>query len=67
MLIFLCRFLREDDDVDERQLSWDDRLAKKYYSALYREYAVCELKHYKTGNVRSILGMINSPTHLDAL
>ncbi|EIW57295.1 uncharacterized protein TRAVEDRAFT_65189 [Trametes versicolor FP-101664 SS1] len=44
------KFLREDDDVDERQLSWDDRLAKKYYSALYREYAVCDLKHYKTGN-----------------
>ncbi|KAI0822476.1 folate-sensitive fragile site protein Fra10Ac1-domain-containing protein [Trametes gibbosa] len=44
------RFLREDDDLDERQLSWDDRLAKKYYSSLYREYAVCDLKHYKSGN-----------------
>ena len=47
------RFLREDDDVDERQLSWDDRVAKKFYSALYREYAVCDLKHYKSGNVSS--------------
>ncbi|KAL7279011.1 hypothetical protein ACG7TL_006843 [Trametes sanguinea] len=44
------KFLREDDDVDERQLSWDERLAKKYYSSLYREYAVCDLKHYKSGN-----------------
>ncbi|KAI0787479.1 folate-sensitive fragile site protein Fra10Ac1, partial [Fomes fomentarius] len=26
------------------------RLAKKYYSSLYREYAVCDLKHYKSGN-----------------
>ena len=47
------RFLREDDDVDERQLSWDDRVAKKFYSSLYREYAVCDLKHYKSGNVSS--------------
>ena len=45
------RFLREDDDVDERQLSWDDRVAKKFYSSLYREYAVCDLKHYNSGNV----------------
>ncbi|KAI0649422.1 folate-sensitive fragile site protein Fra10Ac1-domain-containing protein [Trametes meyenii] len=44
------RFLREDDEVEERQLSWDERLAKKYYSSLYREYAVCDLKHYKSGN-----------------
>ncbi|KAI0635646.1 folate-sensitive fragile site protein Fra10Ac1-domain-containing protein [Trametes polyzona] len=44
------KFLREDEDVDERQLSWDDRLAKKYYQSLYREYAVCDLKHYKSGN-----------------
>ncbi|KAH9902768.1 folate-sensitive fragile site protein Fra10Ac1-domain-containing protein [Cubamyces lactineus] len=44
------KFLREDDGVDERQLPWDERLAKKYYSSLYREYAVCDLKHYKSGN-----------------
>ncbi|CDO71828.1 hypothetical protein BN946_scf184939.g52 [Trametes cinnabarina] len=44
------KFLRDDDEVDERQLSWDERLAKKYYSSLYREYAVCDLKHYKSGN-----------------
>ncbi|KAJ8469830.1 hypothetical protein ONZ51_g8727 [Trametes cubensis] len=44
------KFLREDDDVDEKRLPWDERLAKKYYSSLYREYAVCDLKHYKSGN-----------------
>ncbi|PIL35376.1 hypothetical protein GSI_02102 [Ganoderma sinense ZZ0214-1] len=44
------KFLREDDEVPEHQLSWDERLAKKYYSSLYREYAVCDLKHYKSGN-----------------
>ena len=47
----LHRFLREDEEVDESKLSWDDRLAKKYYDNLYREYAVCDLKHYKSGNV----------------
>ncbi|KAF8223855.1 hypothetical protein L208DRAFT_1314852 [Tricholoma matsutake] len=41
------RFLREDHDEN---LSWDDQLAAKYYSSLYREFAVCDLKHYKSGN-----------------
>ena len=46
------RFLREEDEKDGKHLSWDDQVAKKYYSSLYREYAVCDLKHYKSGNVR---------------
>ncbi|KAL0954423.1 hypothetical protein HGRIS_003409 [Hohenbuehelia grisea] len=41
------KFLREDED--ERKLSWDEALAAKYYSNLYREFAVCDLKHYKSG------------------
>ncbi|KAI0768009.1 folate-sensitive fragile site protein Fra10Ac1-domain-containing protein [Trametes elegans] len=44
------KFLRDEDDRDESHLSWDEKLAKKYYSSLYREYAVCDLKHYKSGN-----------------
>ena len=46
------RFLR-DEDTDERdeKASWEDRLAQKYYDSLYREFAVCDLKHYKSGNV----------------
>jgi protein FRA10AC1 len=44
----LPRFLREDDD---KALTWDDQVAQKYYSNLYREFAVCDLKHYKSGNV----------------
>lgn len=51
VFISRTRFLREDEGGDESQLSWNDRLAKKYYSSLYREYAVCDLKHYKSGNV----------------
>ncbi|KDQ57092.1 hypothetical protein JAAARDRAFT_58576 [Jaapia argillacea MUCL 33604] len=42
------RFLRDDDS--EQRLSWNEQLAKKYYDNLYREFAVCDLKHYKSGN-----------------
>ncbi|KAK0194060.1 folate-sensitive fragile site protein Fra10Ac1-domain-containing protein [Armillaria mellea] len=42
------KFLREEDD--EKDSSWEDKLASKYYSSLYREFAVCDLKHYKSGN-----------------
>ncbi|KAJ7472849.1 folate-sensitive fragile site protein Fra10Ac1-domain-containing protein [Mycena latifolia] len=27
-----------------------EQLAAKYYDSLFREYAVCDLKHYKSGN-----------------
>ncbi|KLO09763.1 hypothetical protein SCHPADRAFT_907520 [Schizopora paradoxa] len=40
------KFLREDD---EQNLTWEDQVAKKYYDSLFREFAVCNLKHYKTG------------------
>ncbi|KAJ3739199.1 folate-sensitive fragile site protein Fra10Ac1-domain-containing protein [Lentinula detonsa] len=43
------KFLRNEED-DENQLSWEEKLASKYYSSLYREFAVCDLKHYKSGN-----------------
>ncbi|KAF9041943.1 hypothetical protein BDZ89DRAFT_1128636 [Hymenopellis radicata] len=43
------KFLREDEE-DESKESWEDKLASKYYSSLYREFAVCDLKHYKSGN-----------------
>ena len=33
--------------------SWNDQLAAKYYATLYREFALCDLKHYKSGNVSS--------------
>ncbi|KAL5525714.1 hypothetical protein ACEPAG_7051 [Sanghuangporus baumii] len=55
------KFLREDDnpnantDADgnantNSNGSWGQRLAQKYYESLYREFAVCDLKHYKSGN-----------------
>ncbi|KIJ51504.1 hypothetical protein M422DRAFT_58967 [Sphaerobolus stellatus SS14] len=43
------RFLREDDP--ENAKSWEDQLAKKYEATLFKEFAVCDLKHYKSGNI----------------
>ncbi|KAJ7145133.1 folate-sensitive fragile site protein Fra10Ac1-domain-containing protein [Mycena crocata] len=44
------KFLREEDGKGQQPLSWDEQLASKYYDSLFREYAVCDLKHYKSGN-----------------
>lgn len=45
------RFLRDDDDEEEDRLSYDEAVALKYYRSLFKEFAVCDLKHYKSGNV----------------
>ncbi|KAG0198835.1 hypothetical protein BGX28_007782 [Mortierella sp. GBA30] len=43
------RFLRcEKDDQD---MTWEQRVAKKYYDKLFKEYALVELKYYKEGRV----------------
>ena len=44
------RFLREDDEKADSE-TWDEKMAAKYYASLYREFAVCDLKHYKSGEV----------------
>lgn len=33
-------------------LSWEDQVALKYYNSLFREFAVVNLKHYRSGAVR---------------
>ncbi|KAG1744161.1 folate-sensitive fragile site protein Fra10Ac1-domain-containing protein [Suillus paluster] len=43
------KFLRDGEDA-EASTSWNDRLAQKYYDSLYREFTICDLKHYKSGN-----------------
>ena len=46
------KFLRQDDQpAQSHNTSWNDQLAEKYYDNLFREFAVCDLKHYKSGNV----------------
>ncbi|KAI7860251.1 folate-sensitive fragile site protein Fra10Ac1-domain-containing protein [Circinella umbellata] len=44
------RFIRSDDE-DDQQGSWEQRVAKKYYDTLFKEYALCELKYYKEGKI----------------
>ncbi|KAF8734010.1 Folate-sensitive fragile site protein Fra10Ac1, partial [Rhizoctonia solani] len=43
------KFLRDDDDKELEQLSPEERIAVKYYRGLFKEFAVVDLKHYKSG------------------
>ncbi|KZV90580.1 hypothetical protein EXIGLDRAFT_750535 [Exidia glandulosa HHB12029] len=40
------RFLRADGQTAQ---SWEDKVAQKYEESLFREFAMCDLKHYKSG------------------
>ncbi|KAI8374095.1 protein FRA10AC1 [Choanephora cucurbitarum] len=42
------RFVRSESDDN---LSWEQRVAKKYYDRLFKEYALCELKYYREGKI----------------
>ncbi|GAA5870616.1 hypothetical protein JCM8547_002063 [Rhodosporidiobolus lusitaniae] len=44
------QFVRSSN-VDPATLSWEDQLALKYYNSLFREFALVNLKHYKTGQI----------------
>jgi len=44
------QFIREEDE-DPSALSYDDTVALKYYRSLFKEFACCDLKHYKRGDV----------------
>ncbi|KAG0211590.1 hypothetical protein BGX33_004192 [Mortierella sp. NVP41] len=43
------RFLRSESD--DQDMTWEKRIAKKYYDKLVKEYALVELKYYKEGRV----------------
>eukprot|EP00249_Psilotum_nudum_P014456 c24833_g1_i5 orf=269-1105(+) len=43
------RFIRtEEDDLDA---SWEQRLAKRYYDKLFKEYCIADMTHYKYGKI----------------
>ncbi|KAM6570631.1 hypothetical protein CsatB_018616 [Cannabis sativa] len=43
------RFIRsEEDDMDT---SWEQRLVKRYYDKLFKEYCLADMSHYKTGKI----------------
>ncbi|CAE6450413.1 unnamed protein product [Rhizoctonia solani] len=43
------KFLRDDDDKELQELGPEERIAVKYYRGLFKEFAVVDLKHYKSG------------------
>ncbi|KAI8876052.1 hypothetical protein K501DRAFT_327226 [Backusella circina FSU 941] len=43
------KFIRSN--TDDTNSSWEQRVAKKYYDTLFKEYAICELKYYKEGKI----------------
>ncbi|KAI8367621.1 folate-sensitive fragile site protein Fra10Ac1-domain-containing protein [Radiomyces spectabilis] len=45
------KFIRSDDDDTTEEPSWEQRVAKKYYDQLFKEYAICDLKYYKEGKI----------------
>lgn len=48
------RFLWEDEDGDEvetKGLKWEQRIAKKYWDKLFKEYAICDLTQYKKNRI----------------
>ncbi|KAG9122561.1 hypothetical protein FRC07_001011 [Ceratobasidium sp. 392] len=45
----LTKFLRDDDDKELDELSTEERIAVKYYRSLFKEFALVDLKHYKSG------------------
>ncbi|XP_028777002.1 protein FRA10AC1 [Neltuma alba] len=43
------RFIRsEEDDMDP---SWEQRLVKRYYDKLFKEYCIADMSHYKSGKI----------------
>ncbi len=38
-------------DENISNLTWEQKLAKKYYEKLFREYCICDLSRYKENKV----------------
>ncbi|KAJ3416930.1 hypothetical protein HDV05_007988 [Chytridiales sp. JEL 0842] len=44
-------FLRDEDEDQDEQESWEKRLAKKYYDKLFKEYCLADLSRYQEGKI----------------
>ena len=40
-----------DDSEDLSDLSWEKRLAKRYYDKLFKEYCICDLTYFEQNKV----------------
>lgn len=38
-------------DEDDEATTWEQKLAKKYYDKLFKEYCICDLSLYKKSKV----------------
>lgn len=45
------RFLWDEDDADIETLSWEQRLALRYYRKLFKEYCIADLTRYKENKI----------------
>ncbi|KAL8555398.1 hypothetical protein ACS0TY_003273 [Phlomoides rotata] len=43
------RFIMTEED--EMNPSWEQRLVKRYYDKLFKEYCIADMSHYKTGKI----------------
>ncbi|KAJ4711622.1 protein FRA10AC1 [Melia azedarach] len=43
------RFIRSEED--DKDSSWEQRLVKRYYDKLFKEYCIAEMSHYKSGKI----------------
>uniref|UniRef100_A0AC35TSH1 Protein FRA10AC1 homolog n=1 Tax=Rhabditophanes sp. KR3021 TaxID=114890 RepID=A0AC35TSH1_9BILA len=39
------------DEKNESKLSWEEKLAKRYYDRLFKEYCVADLEHYEKNKI----------------
>lgn len=45
------RFLWDEEDADIEILSWEQRLALRYYRKLFKEYCIADLSRYKENKI----------------
>ncbi|ORZ27136.1 folate-sensitive fragile site protein Fra10Ac1-domain-containing protein [Lobosporangium transversale] len=49
ILIENHKFLRSEQDNED--LTWEERIAKKHYDKLFKEYALIDLRYYREGRI----------------
>ena len=48
---FNFRFIWNDEIAEDESLTWEQRLAKKYWQKLFHEYCITDLSLYKVNKV----------------
>ncbi|XP_075260712.1 protein FRA10AC1-like [Convolutriloba macropyga] len=45
------KFVYSDDEAESELSDWNERIAKRYWDKLYKEYAIADLTYFKTGQI----------------